>query len=87
MNQLTQRDKDRLISYINENDLDYESFDILDKFSISSADGMTFYPYIYNEEYILVKYDKRDFRYVCKDHVCTIYSKQKDQLILKNPST
>lgn len=59
MIQISKEDKNRLINFINENELDYNYIDNdISKFSIVSDDGIVFYLYNYNEGYVLVKYDK-----------------------------
>ena len=59
MNQLNNLNKKRLLNFIKENDLDYTLFDDgIGKFKIISYDNLEFHPYEFNEEYILVKYDK-----------------------------
>ena len=59
MNQLNNLNKKKLLAFIKENDLDYTLFDDnIGKFKIISYDNLEFHPYEFNEEYILVKYDK-----------------------------
>lgn len=62
MNQISENDKNRVINYINENDLDYTPIDNqISKFSLVAEDGMNFYIYSYNDSYIIAKYDKKKF--------------------------
>ena len=60
MIEITEIEKSRLIDFINENELDYDinTSDIF-RFNITSHDGMKFFFYKVNEEYVIVKYDKR----------------------------
>lgn len=58
MNELEKNDKERLISFIENNELDYSiSESDIFKFSITAADKMKFFFYKTNEKYIVVKYD------------------------------
>lgn len=60
MEQLNESDKDRLVSFINQNELDYDIYeDIVTKFNVTSYDGLNFYFYTFNEQYIIVKYDRK----------------------------
>lgn len=59
MIQLNNSDKSRIISFIKENDLDYSLFDDnIGKFRIMSYDNLEFHPYLVDENYVLVRYDK-----------------------------
>jgi len=59
MNQLSESDKSRLISFIEESELDYEVYEnVVTKFNATSCDGIKFFFYTFNEQYIIVKYDK-----------------------------
>ena len=59
MEQINESDKKRLVDYIDQNELDYHVVDNnISKFSLTAADGITFYIYPNNENYVLVKYDK-----------------------------
>jgi hypothetical protein len=59
MEQINEYDKKRLIDFIEQNELDYYTVDnLISKFSLVAADGVTFYIYKNNDKYILVKYDK-----------------------------
>ena len=59
MQELSQSDKDRLSQFIKENDLDYTiSENVISKFNATAYDGIKFFFYKYNEEYVIVKYDK-----------------------------
>ena len=51
--------KNKVVEFINNNDLDYNIVDNqISKFSISAYDKMVFYIYEHEEKLILVKYDK-----------------------------
>jgi hypothetical protein len=59
MDQINNSDKRRIIDFIKENDLDYIlQDDGIGKFKILSYDNLQFHPYFYNEEYVLVEYNK-----------------------------
>jgi len=59
MNQIEESNKKRIIQFIKENDIDYIVFDDgIGKFRIKSYDGYEFHPYIYEDNFILAKYDK-----------------------------
>ena len=59
MNQISESDKNRILNFIKENELDYSLFDDgIGKFKILSYDNYEFQPYEFNEGYVLVKYDK-----------------------------
>ncbi len=56
---ISNNDKEKLISFIKENELDYIiSNNELFKFHTTSHDNMKFFFYIYEGNYIVVKYDK-----------------------------
>lgn len=58
--EINQQEKNRLLEFINENDLDYTPIDNnISKFHIISHDGLKFFFYKYNEEYIITKYDPK----------------------------
>lgn len=52
------KDKKRIIDFINENELDFTINDEgISKFNIVSSDGKAFFIYSYNEQYVVVKFD------------------------------
>lgn len=58
MMEIEKSDKERLISFIESNDLDYEiSESPIFKFSITAADRMKFFFYKTDEKYVVTKYD------------------------------
>jgi hypothetical protein len=58
MEQISQNNKDRLLQFIKENDLDYSVDEsIISKFHATAYDGIKFFFYKYNEDFIIVKYD------------------------------
>lgn len=58
MNIINDNDKKRLVDFINENQLDLGVVDNgISRFGITAPDGMIFFIYEYNNQYILVKYD------------------------------
>lgn len=58
MDEISQSDKERLLEFIKENELDYTPIDNgIVRFHTMSCDGMKFFFYKYNEEYVVVKYD------------------------------
>lgn len=58
MIQISQSDKERMIQFIKENELDYIPVDNgIIKFHTMSYDGMKFFFYNVNEDYLIVKYD------------------------------
>lgn len=59
MIQINQNDKERIIQFVEENELDYNPVDNgISKFSLTAVDGISFYIYSYNENYVVVRYDK-----------------------------
>jgi hypothetical protein len=59
MEQLLESDKNRIIEFIRYNDLDYDIIDnSIFKFGLLSYDKMVFNFYKYNQDYLIVKYDK-----------------------------
>jgi hypothetical protein len=59
MVQINQNEKERIIQFIEENDLDYNPVDNgISKFSLTAADGISFYVFSYNENYVIARYDK-----------------------------
>lgn len=59
MVQLNQKEKERIIQFVEENELDYIPIDNgLSKFSLTADDGISFYIYSYNENYVVARYDK-----------------------------
>lgn len=59
MVQLNQKEKERIIQFVEENELDYIPIDNgISKFSLTADDGISFYIYSYNENYVVVRYDK-----------------------------
>lgn len=59
MQEIDKNDKERLISFIETNDLDYSvSNSEIFKFSVTSADNMKFIFYKTDEKYVVVKYNK-----------------------------
>jgi len=58
MKQIDKKDKERINSFIEENDLDLNIVDnTLSRYSVSAEDGITFYIYEYNG-YVISKYDQ-----------------------------
>lgn len=59
MNTLNESDKKRLVEFIDINELDYEVHeDIVTKFNVTAYDGIKFFFYTLNEQYVIVRYDK-----------------------------
>ena len=58
MNQINKKDKERIYSFIEENELDLNIVDNdISKYSVNAEDGITFYIYEYNG-YVVSKYDQ-----------------------------
>jgi len=58
MEQISSNDKERLLQFIEENELDYKIEDGgIKKFNVIAVDGIRFFFYIVEGEYVIVKYD------------------------------
>lgn len=59
MEQINEKDKNKLLEFIKENDLDYSAQDNgIFKFNLTSYDKQNFNFYTYENKYVVVKYDK-----------------------------
>lgn len=63
MNELTESDKKRLIDFVENSELDYEVYEnTVTKFNATACDGIKFFFYTFNEQYVIVRYDKNKDR-------------------------
>ena len=88
MEELNQSDIERLLEFINQNELDFIPVDNgITKFHINSFDKMKFFIHPYNEQYVIIKYDpSKDIEGVMGSKAYEYYYFQNLQQVLEQLS-